>query len=263
MTKKRVDQLLVERGLAESRSLAQRLVMSGQVWADDQPVHKPSARLPVEAQLELRRGPRYVSRGGEKLEAGLTAFQIVPQGWVCADVGASTGGFTDCLLQHGASKVYAIDVGHGQLHWKLRNHAAVVVMERTNARELHALPEPVQLVTIDVSFISLRLILPPAAGWLSPRGQLVALVKPQFEAGREQVGKGGVVRDPAVHRQVLRQVIDAAGESGLRPAGLIRSPLTGPKGNVEFLLWLRMDIERPGTAPEQLIESALDVGPDG
>lgn len=260
MSKRRADRLLVERGLAESRSLAQRLVMSGRVWADGQPVHKPSTLLSPEAQLELREGPRYVSRGGEKLEAALAAFEIDPRSWVCADIGASTGGFTDCLLQHGASKVYAIDVGHGQLHWKLRNQQAVVVMERTNARELQALPESVQLVTIDVSFISLGLILPRAADWLAPRGQVVALVKPQFEAGREQVGKGGVVRDPAVHRQVLRQVIASASESGLTAAGLIRSPLTGPKGNVEFLLWLRIDIEESVAASERMIEAAFEAG---
>lgn len=262
MSKQRIDRLLVERGLAESRSLAQRLVMSGRVWADDQRVHKPSAMLAPDAQLELREGPRYLSRGGEKLEAALSGFQIEPQGWVCADVGASTGGFTDCLLQHGAAKVYAIDVGHGQLHWKLRNHPAVVVMERTNARHLSRLPERVRLVTVDVSFISLRLILPRAAEWLLPPGQVVALVKPQFEAGAEQVRKGGVVRDPVVHRQVLERVIGAAGESGLRTEGLIRSPLLGPKGNLEFLLWLRAGGGGSVAPPAESIEAALqdDLG---
>lgn len=234
-----MDRLLVERRLAASRSLAQRLVMSGQVWADGRPVHKPSAMLAPDVALEVRAGPRYVSRGGDKLQAALAAFRIAPQGWVCADVGASTGGFTDCLLQHGAGKVYAIDVGRGQLHWKLRNHPAVVVMERTNARELQTLPERVRLVTVDVAFISLRLILPRAAGWIERAGHVLALVKPQFEAGPEQVQKGGVVRDPAVHRQVLERVMAAAAESRLWPHGLIRSPLLGPKGNAEFLLWLR------------------------
>lgn len=256
-SKRRVDLLLVERGLAESRSLAQRLVMSGQVWADDQLVHKPSTALPPEVKLELRAGPRFVSRGGEKLAAALAAFRIEPAGWACADVGASTGGFTDCLLQQGAGRVYAIDVGHGQLHWKLRNDPRVVVMERTNARALERLPEPVRLVAIDVAFISLDLILPRAVDWLEPGGQIVALVKPQFEAGAAQVRKGGVVKDPAVHRQVLEQVVGAAGGVGLEAQGLIRSPLLGPKGNVEFLLWLHLsEAAATLTAPE-LIDSVL------
>lgn len=236
--KQRADRLLVERGLAESRSLAQRLVMAGQVWADEQLVHKPSARLAPDVRLEVRQLPRYVSRGGGKLEAALQSFAIKPQGWTCADVGASTGGFTDCLLQHGAARVYAIDVGHGVLHWKLRNDPRVVVMERTNARNLEQLPEKAQLVTIDVSFISLDLILPRAASWLDQPGQIVALIKPQFEAGPAQVGKGGVVRDPTVHRQVVEHTLGSAKALSLLPRGLIRSPLQGPKGNVEFLLWL-------------------------
>lgn len=254
-SKQRVDLLLVERGLADSRSLARRLVMSGQVWADDQLVHKPSETLPPEARLEVRGGARYVSRGGDKLAAALDEFQIEPSGWICADVGSSTGGFTDCLLQHGAGRVYAIDVGYGVLHWKLRNDARVFLMERTNARYLQRLPEPVRLITIDVAFISLALILPRAVEWLQPEGEIVALVKPQFEAGPDQVGKGGVVRDPLVHRQVLERVLAQAGQVGLWPRGLLRSPLVGPKGNIEFLAWLRRKPALGGPESEALIDA--------
>ena len=236
---KRIDLLLVDRGLAESRSLAQRLIMAGKVRVDDQVVHKPSRRVPTNAQIDVDAGTRFVSRGGEKLAAALDAFPIEVEGRICADVGASTGGFTDCLLQSDAARVYAIDVGYGVLHWRLRNHPRVVVMERTNARTLEALPESIGLVTVDVSFISLRLLLPTIAGWLEKRGDLIALVKPQFEAGKESVGKGGVVRDPEVHQRVLEQVISSASDQLLSPQGLIQSPLQGPKGNIEFLLWCR------------------------
>jgi 23S rRNA (cytidine1920-2'-O)/16S rRNA (cytidine1409-2'-O)-methyltransferase len=167
-------------------------------------------------------------------------------------VGASTGGFTDCLLQHGAKKVYAIDVGKGQLHWRLRNDPRVESLERSNARHLRALPEPVRLATVDVSFISLALILPSVKQWMLSESAVVALVKPQFEAGKRQVGKGGVIRDPEIHRQVLQSVVEQATGIGLHPQGLIRSPLTGPKGNVEFLLWLA---QHPAEEPERLIES--------
>ncbi len=162
------------------------------------------------------------------------------EGRVCADVGASTGGFTDCLLQHGAARVYAIDVGHGVMHFRLRDHPRLVLMERTNARKLERLPEPIQLVTIDASFISLRLLLSAVRRWLEPAADVIALVKPQFEAGPKNVGKGGVVRDPAIHRQVLEEVLASAVENDLSPLGLMRSPLKGPKGNVEFLLWCRL-----------------------
>ncbi len=167
----------------------------------------------------------------------MTTFGLSVEGRTCADVGASTGGFTDCLLQHGASRVFAIDVGHGILHWRLRQDPRVVVLESTNARYLEALPEPVDWVTMDAAFISLKLLLPVAVRWLKPGGGIVALVKPQFEAGREAVGRGGVVRDPGIHRRVLEDVVAALGPIGLGPRGLIRSPLVGPKGNVEFLLW--------------------------
>lgn len=240
MAKQRADALLVERGLAESRSLAQRLVMAGQVRANGQVVSKPSTMLAEEVALEVDRGPRYVSRGGEKLEAALVAFSLDPQGWVCADLGSSTGGFTDCLLQHGAQRVYAIDVGKGQLHWKLRQDQRVTVMEETNARHVAALPEEVDLVTVDASFISLRTLLPVFTHWLKPAGEIVALVKPQFEAGRAEAGKGkGVIRDVVIHQRVLAESLAAAEAQGLVITGLIRSPVLGPKGNVEFLVWAK------------------------
>jgi len=241
--------------LAESRSQAQRLIMAGQVRVGGERVMKPSQRVPPEAELVVLAPPRYVSRGGEKLAAALQAFGIEVRGAVCADVGASTGGFTDCLLQAGAARVYAIDVGHGLLHWKLRADPRVVLMERTNARYLERLPEAVDFVSVDVSFISLRLILPAVRRWLKAGGQVVALVKPQFEAGREQVGRKGVVRDVDVHKQVLIRILGAARELGLGARGLIRSPLRGPKGNLEFLLWL---VEGAPSLPERdLLEPAL------
>jgi len=253
--KARLDTLLVERGLAESRSLAQRLIMAGEVRVDGQVALKPGREVDRQAAVEVATPPRFVSRGGEKLEAALTAFGLEPRQAVCADVGASTGGFTDCLLQHGALRVYALDVGHGILHWSLRQDPRVVVLERTNARYVEALPEPVDWATIDASFISLRLILPAVVRWLKPEAELVALVKPQFEAGRKAVGRGGVVRDPQVHRQVLEAVTGALGPLGLHAWGLIRSPLLGPKGNVEFLLWAR-----PGRpAPHDVLFPPLDL----
>lgn len=239
----RLDALLVERGLAESRSLAQRLIMAGQVRVNGQMTLKPSAAVSPQAEITVQQGPPYVSRGGEKLAAALAAFPIQVAGKVCADVGASTGGFTDCLLQHGAARVYAIDVGKGILHWKLRQDPRVIVMEDTNARYLTALPEAVQLVTIDASFISLKLLLPVVLGWFDrlQGGEVIALVKPQFEAGRQIVGRGGgVVRDPAVHQQVLQDIQNFAQQTGFTCQGTLPSPLAGPKGNREFLLWLML-----------------------
>ncbi len=283
MKKQRLDLLLVERGLVESRAQAQRLVMAGQVRVDGQVALKPSDKVSGHAKLTLEQGPRYASRGGEKLEAALKRFGIVVTGRICADVGASTGGFTDCLLQHGAGKVYAIDVGQGILDWKLRQHPKVVVMEGTNARFIERLPEAVSLVTIDASFISLKVLLPVVKGWLplsqnpsplvgegslpltptpSPlqgegqakRGDIIALIKPQFEAGRAEVRRGkGVIRDPEVHRQVLLEVLGYAAGAGWQVRGLISSPLLGPKGNREFLVWLRW----PGEADEQELEPLI------
>lgn len=253
--KSRLDQLLVARGLCESREKARRLIMAGEVTVNGAPLSKPGMQVPDDAVLHIRQRPRYVSRGGHKLAAALDHFAVDPAGWVCADLGASTGGFTDLLLQRGAARVYAVDVGYGQLHWKLRQDPRVVVMERTNARYLEALPEPVRFISIDASFISLRLILPAARRLLAPSGEIVALVKPQFEAGRADVGKGGVVRQQAVHRRVLTELLAWAADHSFPPAGLLPSPLLGPKGNREFLLWLR-----PGQAPQPLdalLEEAL------
>ncbi len=259
MAKKRLDVLLVERGLAESRALAQRLVMAGQVRIDGQVALKPAQPVTEQAALSVDQGPPFVSRGGEKLAAALAAFPVPAAGRVCADVGASTGGFTDCLLQNGAARVYAIDVGKGILHWKLRQDPRVVVMEETNARYVERLPEPVSLVVVDASFISLKIILPVIKNWLFPAAadrpvaensalaagaadlpaqDVVALIKPQFEAGRAEVARGdGVVRDPAIHQRVLLDVLGYAMQTGFTPRGLIRSPLLGPKGNTEFLAW--------------------------
>jgi len=250
----RLDLLLVERGLAESRAKAQALVMAGQVRVDGEVASKPAASVLPDASVEVERGPRFVSRGGEKLVAALDAFGLDVGGRICADVGASTGGFTDCLLQRGAAKVYAIDVGKGILHWNLRNNPRVVVMEETNARFVESLPEPVSLVTIDAAFISLKILLPVIKKWLAPpsslplveghkdEGQIIALIKPQFEAGRKDVARGeGVIRDPDVHRQILFDVLGFAQSQGLGVRGLIKSPLLGPKGNVEFLAWIEID----------------------
>jgi 23S rRNA (cytidine1920-2'-O)/16S rRNA (cytidine1409-2'-O)-methyltransferase len=233
--KERLDLLMVAQGLAESRQQAQRLIMAGQVTVGDRVLDKPGTRVPVATEITVKDRLPYASRGGFKLAAALDAFGLDVHGWIVADVGASTGGFTDCLLQRGAARVYAIDVGYGQLAWKLQQDPRVIVMDRTNARHLESLAEPVHLATIDVSFISLKLILPRVRVWLRKGGQMVALVKPQFEAGRRQVGKGGVVRDPAVHQQVLENLATWAASEGMGLLGLIRSPITGPAGNVEFL----------------------------
>lgn len=243
---KRIDNLLVERGFVESRSKAQRLVMAGQVRADGQIVQKPSISFSDEVEISIDPGKRYVSRGGEKLEAALTKFQINVRGLICADVGASTGGFTDCLLQNGAKKVYSIDVGKGILHWSLRQNDKVVVMEGANARHVDLLPEVVELVTIDASFISSKILLPVVRGWFrESRSQVVLLIKPQFEAGRTEVSRGkGVIRDPAVHQEVLFDVLQFAQEAHYQVSGLIRSPLQGPKGNVEFLAWLEWPVQK-------------------
>lgn len=238
--KQRLDVLLVQRGLVSSRQLAQRLIMAGDVLVDDQPIIKSSTRVPTSADIRLRRRPPYVSRGGEKLSAALQTFPVDPKGWVCADIGASTGGFTDCLLQAGAARVYAIDVGYGQLAWSLRNHPRVVVMERTNARYVEKLPEPIDLVVADVAFISLRLLIPVFVKWLTPDAQAILLVKPQFEAGPLEVDDRGVVKGPEIHRRVLLEISQAAQLVGFATYGLIPSPLLGPAGNREFLLWLSL-----------------------
>jgi len=241
MQKKRLDTLMVEKGLVEDRNQAQKLVMAGQVRVAGQLVVQPGESFLPDVSIQVSQRPRYVSRGGEKLEAGLQAFGLEDlRHRICADVGASTGGFTDCLLQHGAQKVFSIDVGYGELHWKLRNDRRVVVMERTNARFLDHLSDPVTLVTIDASFISLKVLLPTIKTWFSGvRGDIVALIKPQFEAGRSEVSRGeGVIYDQDIHRRVLQETLSFASGQGFGIQGLIRSPLKGPKGNIEFLAYL-------------------------
>ena len=242
MSKKiRLDVLLVERGLAESRQKAQATIMSGLVFVGGQRLDKPGAPVAPEAAVEVRGNAlKYVSRGGLKLEKAMDIWPIRLEGAVCMDVGASTGGFTDCMLQNGAKKVYAVDVGYGQLAWKLRSDSRVICLERTNARYLsrELIPEEPDFSSVDVSFISLRLILPAISGVLREGGQTAALIKPQFEAGREKVGKNGVVRDPVVHLEVLDRFLSHAKESGFRVLDLSFSPVRGPEGNIEYLGWL-------------------------
>ncbi len=242
MTKKRLDVLLVERGLAETRQRAQALILAGDALVNAQVVTKAGAPVADDATLTLRAPLQYVSRGGLKLAGALEVFAVEPRGKICADVGASTGGFTDCLLQRGAARVYALDVGYGQLAWKIRNDARVVVMERVNVRHLATLPEPIALAVIDVSFISLTLVLPIVQTWLAARGECVALVKPQFEAGRAQVGKGGIVRDVHIHRAVIEKIAQHAQAHAWRVRGVCRSPLQGADGNVEFFVHLSTDL---------------------
>jgi len=236
----RLDQLVIARGFAPSRPRAQALIRAGQVLVDDVPHDKPGTRVPDDAVVRIRGEVLpYVSRGGLKLEAGLDAFGVLPAGRICADLGASTGGFTDCLIQRGAARVYAIDVGYGQLAWKLRQDDRVVVMERTNARHLEGLPSPCELVVGDLSFISLTLILPAIARLAAPGADCVLLVKPQFEAGRAGVGKGGVVRDPGVRAAAIERVLEAARQAGFAANGAIPSPVAGAKkGNIEELIHL-------------------------
>jgi 23S rRNA (cytidine1920-2'-O)/16S rRNA (cytidine1409-2'-O)-methyltransferase len=238
--------------------------MAGQVRVDGEMIHKSSTQVHHNAHIEVLQGPKYVSRGGKKLEAAIDAFNVNVEGKVCADVGASTGGFTDFLLQSGAEKVYAIDVGYGLLHWKIRQNPRVVVMERTNARYLDQLPEPVDLVTIDASFISLALILPVVKAWFSDlEGQVIALIKPQFEAGRKAAAiHAGVIKDDAVHRQVLLDTLAEAKAFGYFPADLIASPIRGPKGNVEFLVDLRLTQMQDPLDLEVVVENVLQMKPE-
>ncbi len=236
--KSRLDLLLVERGLAESRQKARALILAGKVSVSGAKVTKAGALVPADAPLEVEAGDRYVSRGGLKLEGALLDLGVDPSEKVCLDVGASTGGFTDCLLQHGAIKVYAVDVGYGQLAWRLRQDPRVVVMERTNARYLESLPDPIDLCTVDASFISIRLLLGAIQRLLAPEGQVLAMVKPQFEVGKGRVGKGGVVRDDSLRREAADRVAAAAAELGLVEVGRADARLHGPKGNREIFLHL-------------------------
>lgn len=248
--KMRLDQLVVERGLAPNRSKAQALLLAGVIFSGERRLDKAGAPVAPDIPLERRdtTGHDYVSRGALKLVRGLEAFGIDPTGCVAADIGASTGGFTEVLLRRGAARVHAVDVGHGQLAWSLRNDPRVVVLERTNARHLTAetIPEPLDLVVCDASFISLELVLPAALSLTRPGAALVALIKPQFEAGREKVGKGGVVRDPAVHEEVCATIRDwLQSLPGWRVLGLVESPVRGPAGNVEFLIGARRSAPPP------------------
>ena len=241
MAKKRLDVALVEQCLAESRQKAQALIMAGQVYVKGQKVDKAGAPTDPEAPVEIRGGGlKYVSRGGYKLEKAMEAWPITLENKVCADIGASTGGFTDCMLQNGAGKVYAVDVGYGQFAWKLRQDPRVVCLERTNARYLtHTeIPDELDFASIDVSFISLNLILPPLRGLMGPGSQVVSLIKPQFEAGKDKVGKKGVVRDKKVHLEVLEHFLDHAASAGFTVRGVTWSPIRGPEGNIEYLGWL-------------------------
>lgn len=239
--KTRLDVLLVSLGLAESREKAKAVIMAGNVFVDGQREDKAGSMFEDKARIEVR-GHKlpYVSRGGLKLEKAVKSFSLSLEGKLCMDVGSSTGGFTDCMLQNGADRVYAVDVGYGQLAWKLRNDSRVICLERTNARHLsrEQIPEVLDFASVDVSFISLKLILPPLCALLKERGHVTALIKPQFEAGRENVGKKGVVRDPAVHREVLEQFLRHAGDSGFTVLGLTYSPIRGPEGNIEYLAYL-------------------------
>ena len=250
--KKRLDVLLVEQGYADSRTKAQAIIMSGNVYVDGQKADKPGMSFDETLPLEVRGATcPYVSRGGLKLEKALRDFGVDPTGFVCSDSGASTGGFTDCLLQQGASKVFAIDVGYGQLDWKIRSDPRVVVMERTNVRYVtpEQLGEPLDLSVIDVSFISLKIVLPVIKTFLKPTGQVLCLIKPQFEAGKDKVGKKGVVRDPQTHQEVLDHFVALADELEFKILGLTFSPVKGPEGNIEFLGHLTLD-DKPGIRPD-------------
>jgi len=239
--KKRLDVLLVERGLVESRQKAQALIMAGQAYVKGQKVDKAGSPTAEDAPIEIRGGGlKYVSRGGYKLEKAMETWPISLSGKTCADIGASTGGFTDCMLQNGAAKVYAVDVGYGQFAWKLRSDPRVTCLERTNARYLTSeqIPDPLDFFSVDVSFISLNLILPPLKPLMKEDGQGVCLIKPQFEAGKDKVGKKGVVRDKGVHLEVLEGFLAHAKAAGFTVGGLTWSPIRGPEGNIEYLGWL-------------------------
>lgn len=256
--KERLDAAVVARGLASGRDRAKGIIMAGQVYVDGQKADKPGQQVDENSSIEIRGETLpFVSRGGLKLEKAMETFGLSLEGMTCADIGASTGGFTDCMLQKGAAKVYAVDVGYGQLAWKLRTDPRVVNLERTNIRYVteEQIPEGLDFLSVDVSFISLGLVLPVAYRLLKPGSRMVCLVKPQFEAGRDKVGKKGVVRDPAVHREVIGRVLDIAEGLGFSPGGLTFSPVKGPEGNIEYLLLL----QREGPAPAVTREDAARV----
>ena len=261
--KKRLDVLLTEQMYADTRSKAQAIIMAGQVYVNGQKADKPGTAYEETVQIEVRGVTcPYVSRGGLKLEKALRDFGVKPEGYVCSDSGASTGGFTDCLLQQGAKKVFAIDVGYGQLDWKIRSDERVVVMERTNIRYVtpEDLGEPLDLSVIDVSFISLKIVLPAIKALLKPTGQVLCLIKPQFEAGKEKVGKKGVVREPEIHKEVLDAFVQTVTELGFTILGLTFSPVKGPEGNIEFLGHLTLE-DKPGIIPDtaQVVQDAHET----
>ncbi|MBC2715609.1 MAG: TlyA family RNA methyltransferase [Desulfobacteraceae bacterium] len=239
--KKRLDVLVFDKGLANSRQRASALIMAGSILVNNQPVDKPGSMVSVDAEI-MNKGSDipFVSRGGFKIEKAIESLNLDVTGMLCLDVGASTGGFTDCLLQHGASRVYAIDVGYGQLDWKLRQDPRVVVIERTNIRYAteELLPEPFDLISIDVSFISLKIVIPAVKKFLKNDGKILALIKPQFEVGKNQVGKGGVVKDPKLHQSVIEKLSSFFSDTGFKIGPVIPSPILGPKGNKEFIIYL-------------------------
>ncbi len=258
----RLDVELVNKGLVESREKAKALIMAGQVYIDGQKAYKAGDKVKEGQMIEVKGGHLpFVSRGGLKLDKSIKCFSLNLNGLVCADIGASTGGFTDCMLQNGAAKVYSIDVGYGQLAWQLRNDPRVVNMERTNIRyiDMSLITDEISFISIDVSFISLRLVLPVAFEMLCAGGQLVALVKPQFEAGREEVGKKGVVRDINIHRKVIQNTIDIANKIGFSVAGVDFSPIKGPEGNIEFLLYLKKDSGGQLVSEQKIIETTNEA----
>jgi len=262
MSKQRIDKVMVERNLVESRARAQALILAGQVLVREQRIDKPGQLIDADAEIRIKGGTlRYASRGGLKLEAALREFHIAPDGRQCLDVGASTGGFTDCLLQHGAARVWAIDVGHNQIVWRLRQDPRVTVVEGVNARNLTSDLFPVlfQLATIDVSFISLTKILPAVKSCLTPDADCIALIKPQFEVGKGEVGRGGIVTDPEQHKRVLREITQAAIEARFQPAGVIESPILGAEGNREFLMHLR--VNNGGSNTERFVIELQNLTP--
>lgn len=239
-----MDSILVSRGIASGRDRAKALIMAGLIYIDGQKADKAGMQYDTEVEIDYRgEQMKYVSRGGYKLERAMEQYGLNLSGFVCMDIGASTGGFTDCMIQNGAEKVYAVDVGYGQLAWELRNSPKVVNMERTNIRYIEDLGELLDFASVDVSFISLYHILPVLKRLLKPEGESVCLIKPQFEAGRGQVGKGGVVRDPAIHKEVIEKVLGLARENGFGILGLTYSPIKGPKGNIEYLMYIKADTE--------------------
>ena len=260
--KKRLDVELVDRGLVQSRERAKVVIMEGLVYVNGQKSDKAGTPVKEDDRIEVRGETlRYVSRGGKKLEKAMQVFPVVLEGCTCMDIGASTGGFTDCMLQNGAVKVYAVDVGYGQLAWSLRTDERVVNLERTNIRYIteEQVPQPVDFISVDVSFISLTLVLPVAHRLLKDGAQMVCLVKPQFEAGKDKVGKKGVVRDPQIHREVIRKVIDCAAELGFWVRGLDFSPIKGPEGNIEYLLFLQKP-QQEALPPEETVAEEQSAG---